>query len=100
MEIRHGRWVPNPEHYIDYQDCKHRGVDLMLCGGLTGFRTPLGSLDIGGLELMDLRDNRPVHQIPVTTYLDEGTPPTRGWPPPTTRSGPNPRPRGASASTS
>ena len=78
LEIRKGSWVPNPQHYIDYQDCHLQGVSFMLCGGLNGFSTPLGSLDIGGLELVDLRANRPVHQIPVTTYLDEGKGPNPG----------------------
>jgi hypothetical protein len=76
--VRQSSWVPNIEHYIDYQDCHYRGVSYMLCGGLTGFSTPLGSLDIGGLELVDLRSDRPVHQIPVTTYLDEGKGPNPG----------------------
>jgi Family of unknown function (DUF6454) len=78
IEVRRESWVPNPEHYIDYQDCHLAGSSFMLCGGLTGFSTPLGSLDIGGLELVDLRTNQPVHQIPVTTYLDEGKGPNPG----------------------
>jgi hypothetical protein len=78
LEVVRSSWVPNVAHYIDYQDCHYRGVQYMLCGGLSGFTTRLGTLDIGGLELVDLRDHRPVHQIPAVTYLDEGRGPNPG----------------------
>jgi Family of unknown function (DUF6454) len=70
-----GRWVANPEAYIDYQDCKYRGVEYMLCGGLNSYPTPRGTVAFGGLDLIDLRRDRPEHQIPVNQFVDEGAGP-------------------------
>lgn len=68
-------WEPNPQFYIDYQDCHYRGVEYMLCGGVGGFSTPLGNIAFGGLELFDLRSGRLAHQIPVNAFIDEGAGP-------------------------
>lgn len=65
-------WTPNAQFYIDYQDCHYHGVEYMLCGGVGGYTTPLGSIAFGGLDLVDLRRGRPVHQIPVNLFIDEG----------------------------
>ncbi|MET0285409.1 MAG: DUF6454 family protein [Polyangiales bacterium] len=70
-----GSWTPNPSFYIDYQDCHGRGVGFMLCGGLTSLATPVGAVAFGGLELVDLWRNQPVHQIPVNQFVDEGAGP-------------------------
>jgi hypothetical protein len=69
------KWEPNPEGYIDYQDCHYQGVEFMLCGGLNSYATPAGSVAFGGLELVDLRTNRPEHQVPVNLYVYEGAGP-------------------------
>jgi hypothetical protein len=76
--VSKGSWSPNPSFYIDYQDCHQRGVGFMLCGGLTGYTTPVGSVAFGGLELVDLWRNEPVHQIPVNQFVDEGNGPNAG----------------------
>lgn len=65
-------WVPNPQFYIDYQDCHSQGVELMLCGGVASYNSPHGSIAFGGLELVDLRRNRLEHQVPVNLFIDEG----------------------------
>lgn len=65
-------WVPNPQFYIDYQDCHYQGVEFMLCGGLAAYNTPRGSVAFGGLDLVDLRRNRMEHQVPVNQFIDEG----------------------------
>ena len=65
-------WEPNPAFYIDLQDCHYQGIEYMLCGGVGSYSTPRGSIAFGGLELFDLKDGRPVHQIPVPTVIDEG----------------------------
>jgi hypothetical protein len=59
--------VPNPSHYLDYQDCKYAGRQRMLCTGVTELRiTRDGSpFRLGGIDLIDLRDHRPLHQVPV-----------------------------------
>ena len=69
------RWVPNAEATIDYQDCHYRGVEYMLCGGVQSYATPGGPIAFGGLDLVDLRRDRPEHQIPVNLFVDEGAGP-------------------------
>ncbi|MET0384634.1 MAG: DUF6454 family protein [Polyangiales bacterium] len=74
-------WTPNPAAYIDYQDCHYHGVGYMLCGGVSSYAvpasetSPLTSIAFGGLELVDLHRNRPVHQVPVNLFVDEGAGP-------------------------
>lgn len=70
-----GDWTPNPSFYVDYQDCHYQGVEYMLCGGIASFGTPRGSIAFGGLDLVDLRTNKPSHQVPVNQFIDEGTGP-------------------------
>jgi hypothetical protein len=70
-QVQSVEWVPNPQHYLDYQDCHSVGVDYMLCGGLNKYDTPVGTVAFGGIDLVDLRDNHPVHQVPVNEYIDD-----------------------------
>jgi Family of unknown function (DUF6454) len=72
------RWVPNPQFYIDYQDCHYQGVEYMLCGGVGGYTTPLGNIAFGGLDLVDLRTAHLEHQIPVNIFINEGAGPNPG----------------------
>jgi len=64
----------NTSHYLDYQDCKYVGSHQMLCTGVTEIRSaPGGSLfRLGGLELVDLGDGRPLHQVPVLLWTASG----------------------------
>ncbi len=64
----------NPSHYVDYQDCKYAGHFQMLCAGVAEFRQRSGGLPfrLGALELIDLRDGRPVHQVPVPLWTAGG----------------------------
>lgn len=64
----------NPSHYIDYQDCKYAGGRRMLCTGLTEMRqTPdAAPFRLGGIDLVDLRDGRPLHQVPVLLWTSGG----------------------------
>lgn len=76
-KVRSSDWVPNPQFYIDYQDCHYQGVEYMLCGGVQTYTTGArGNLALGGLELLDLRRNRLEHQVPVNLFTDEGAGPT------------------------
>jgi hypothetical protein len=60
----------NPSHYIDYQDCHYAGGSQMLCSGLNKYEvTGAGTVALGGLELVDLASNRPVHQVPVPLWV-------------------------------
>jgi hypothetical protein len=69
----------NPSHYIDYQDCHYAGGGAMLCGGVSDLRATPGAAPIrlGGLDLVDLRDGRPLHQVPVPLWTPAGQSMTR-----------------------
>jgi uncharacterized protein DUF6454 len=64
----------NTSHYLDYQDCKYVGGRQMLCTGVTEIRSaPSAPLfRLGGIELVDLGDGRPVHQVPVLLWTASG----------------------------
>jgi hypothetical protein len=64
----------NPSHYLDYQDCKYAGRRRMLCTGVTEIRqTPESApFRLGGIDLVDLDDGRPLHQVPVLLWTAGG----------------------------
>jgi hypothetical protein len=64
----------NPSHYVDYQDCKYAGRRRMLCTGVTEIRqaSSAAPFRLGGLELVDLADGRPLHQVPVLLWTPSG----------------------------
>lgn len=60
----------NRSHYVDYQDCKYAGQRRMLCTGVSEIRTEPGAqpFRLGGIELVSLRDHRPIHQAPLLLW--------------------------------
>jgi len=64
----------NPSHYLDYQDCKYVGGQRMLCTGVAELRQAVEALffRLGGIDLVDLRDGRPLHQVPVLLWTAGG----------------------------
>jgi hypothetical protein len=64
----------NPSHYVDYQDCKYAGRRRMLCTGVTEMRQTPGAppFRLGGIDLIDLADSRPIHQVPVLLWTTGG----------------------------
>ena len=64
----------NSSHYVDYQDCKYAGQRRMLCTGVAELRSPAGTqpFRLGGLDLIDLRTHRAVHQVPVPLWTTSG----------------------------
>ena len=66
--------VLNPSHYVDYQDCKYAGQRRMLCTGVTEMRqsAEAAPFRLGGLELISLRDGRPLHQVPILLWTANG----------------------------
>jgi uncharacterized protein DUF6454 len=64
----------NPSHYVDYQDCKYVGRHRMLCTGVSEIRQSASSppYRLGGLELVDLEQGRPLHQVPVLLWTSSG----------------------------
>jgi hypothetical protein len=64
----------NTSHYLDYQDCKFVGGHRMLCTGVTDLR-PIrdgAPFHLGGMDLVDLGDGRPLHQVPVLLWTAGG----------------------------
>lgn len=64
----------NASHYLDYQDCKYVGGRRMLCTGVTEMRQAPGgpSFRLGGIEVVDLVDGRPLHQVPMLVWAPGG----------------------------
>jgi Family of unknown function (DUF6454) len=64
----------NPSHYLDYQDCKYVGGRRMLCTGVTELRQRPDAppFRLGGIDLVDLVDGRPLHQVPVLLWTESG----------------------------
>ncbi len=69
----------NPSHYLDYQDCKYAGARRMLCTGVTEIRQTPGTSPsrLGGIDLVNLEDGRPIHQVPVLLWTPGGLAMTR-----------------------
>lgn len=71
--------VPNPSHFVDYQDCKNLGRvpeqrhPLMLCGGITQY----GAFQLGGIALLDTKTLSPVWEVPITMLSPAGNVVTR-----------------------
>jgi hypothetical protein len=64
----------NASHYLDYQDCKYAGSGRMLCTGVAEMRQAPGAppFRLGGIDLVNLADGRPVHQVPVLLWTAGG----------------------------
>jgi hypothetical protein len=71
--------VPNRAHYIDYQDCHYLGSRRMLCSGLNNYRLVADGpvFPLGGLEIVDLRTDQAVFQVPVELWSPSGKPMTQ-----------------------
>ena len=69
----------NPAHYIDYQDCQYAGGHTAICSGLAGYyqAETQQHFALGGLELIDLKASRPIHQIPFPFWTSSGLPMTQ-----------------------
>ncbi|MBA3990089.1 MAG: hypothetical protein H0X54_03500 [Propionibacteriales bacterium] len=78
---RHGRLVErvaNLNHFLDYQDCAYVERAKQLCTGVTGLPTATGgSYELGGLVLLDLRDNEILHEVPFQYFSAAGHVATR-----------------------
>lgn len=70
-----GQPALNPSHYIDYQDCKYAGGHRMLCTGVAELRQAASTpFRLGGIDVIDLRDLRALHQTPLVLWTDAGLP--------------------------
>lgn len=81
VDPRSAKPVPNPSHYVDFQDGQWlKGTEWMVCSGVKRYRLPgpaRGSLAIGGLELFNTRTLAPAHQVPVLLRQNERLPMTQ-----------------------
>ena len=64
----------NRSHYVDYQDCKYAGARRMICTGVTEIRQTQGATPFrfGGIDVVNLEDGRPEHQVPVNVWTTSG----------------------------
>jgi hypothetical protein len=64
----------NTSYYVDYQDCKYAGRRRMLCTGVTELRQRPDAqpFRLGGMDLVDLVDGRPLHQVPILLWTASG----------------------------
>lgn len=59
----------NESHFIDYQDCDYAASQAMICGGIAELPAADGSkFELGGLALIDLRDHKIRHEVPLQRY--------------------------------
>ena len=62
---------PNSVDYIAYQDCQYLDGPYALCSGVGTLDVPnVAGFDLGGIDLLDLRAQVAVHQIPVPLYVN------------------------------
>ena len=64
--------IPRHSYYVAFQDCKYIGGGMMFCSGLQTYNTETIRFALGGWEIIDLHDNRPIHQLPVKFWSPTG----------------------------
>jgi hypothetical protein len=71
--------VINRAHYIDYQDCHYLGGRRMLCSGLRNYRSSAEGqvYRLGGLEIVDLKNDQAIYQVPIEVWSRSGRPMTQ-----------------------
>lgn len=78
-KVGEGQRVANRAQYIDYQDCHYVGGRRMLCSGLNNYRMKADGpvFPLGGLELVDLKTDQAIWQVPVELWSPSGKPMTQ-----------------------
>lgn len=66
---REMRMKENPSFYIDYQDCKAMQNNTMLCTGIGKYDLPEQKVVLGGIDLINLFDFRPLRQLPIVAEV-------------------------------
>lgn len=64
--------VTNPSSYIDYQDCQLAAPGMALCNGVAEYTVGEQKFRLGGVDLVDLAANRPVHATPIPVWTESG----------------------------
>jgi Family of unknown function (DUF6454) len=65
--------APNPEHYVDFQDCAYARFAKAVCTGITEYTGPTGArLELGGIGVVNLDSNTLGAEVPVQSYSTAG----------------------------
>ncbi|TKW67452.1 MAG: hypothetical protein DI616_07360 [Paracoccus denitrificans] len=64
--------VANPAAYIDYQDCQLAIPGMALCNGVAEYTMGEQKFRLGGVDLVDLAQNRAVHATPIPVWTESG----------------------------
>ena len=65
----------NSSHFVDYQDCESTGKGQMICSGIAELPNPAADnskFGLGGLALINLKNNETIHEVPVTELSPQG----------------------------
>jgi hypothetical protein len=64
---------PNPEHYVDFQDCEYARFRKAICTGITEYTGPTGAkFELGGIGIVNLRRGTLGAEVPVQRYSSAG----------------------------
>lgn len=64
--------VENPSFFVAHQDATYLGNHLMLGSGFNTYEHGKEKFKLGGWEIVDLRDFRPVRQLPIPKWSATG----------------------------
>lgn len=64
--------VPNPQSYIDYQDCRLAAPGQALCTGTASYGVGEQRFALGGADLIDLASGAMIHQAPIPLWTEDG----------------------------
>ena len=65
----------NSRHFVDYQDCESVGKDQLVCSRIAerpNLAADNSKFGIGGLALINLKNNKTIHDVPVTELSPQG----------------------------
>jgi hypothetical protein len=65
--------TPNPEHYVDFQDCQYARFRKAVCTGITEYIGPTGArFELGGIGIVNLGRGTLGAEVPVQRYSTAG----------------------------
>ena len=65
--------TPNPEHYVDFQDCEYARFRKAVCTGITEYTGPDGArFELGGIGVVNLGRGTLGAEVPVQRYSTAG----------------------------
>ena len=65
--------TPNPEQYVDFQDCQYARFRKAVCTGITEYTGPTGAkFELGGIDVVNLERGTIGSEVPVQRYSAAG----------------------------